>query len=206
MLIAPTWWEDLRLRQLMLRVSRMTERGKQRERLWTSKKTTRAFHGDAEAEFLDAKEVLKKGKAEAKDIFCVAKPLDHYGKVFNTILGLTNLSAGKIVVITRTAHPGLPVAARLLGLEVLTCVEECPPHSKGHGEELMLKFWKELKWKEAEALTASKEVRHVGNSELTFLTVLGPEKAVQVVQACFPPPEMFCVSRYTNICQIIYEI
>ena len=165
------------------------------------------FQGDAEAEFLDSKDVVKtRGKAEAKDIFCVAKPLDHFRKVFGTILGLTNLSAGKVVVVTRTAHPGLPVAARLQNLEVLICVEDCPPHSKGHGDELMLKFWKQLKWKEAEAATASAEIKNVGSSELTFLTALAPEKAAQVVQARFPPPEMFCIPRYTNICQIIYAI
>ena len=161
---------------------------------------------DAEAEFLDVKDVLKKGKAEAKDIFCCAKPLDFYEKTLTTILGLTQLSAGKIAVITRTAHPGLPVAARLLNLEVLLCVEDCPPHSRGHGDELMLKFWKQLKWKEAQAATAPKEVRNVGSSELTFLTALAPEKEAQVVQARFPPPETFCMSRYTNICQIIYAI
>jgi hypothetical protein len=156
--------------------------------------------GDAELEFLDAKDVLKKTKADPKDIFCLAKPLDYYRKTLTTILGLTSLSAGRIVVITRTAHPGLPVAARLLNLEVLVCVEDCPPHSKGHGDELMLKFWKQLKWKDAEAATAPKEVKSVGSSDLTFLTVLAPEKAAQVIQARFPPPEMFCMSRYTNIC------
>jgi len=159
-------------------------------------------HGEAEPvdELLDAKDVLKKTKADPKDIFCFAKPLDYYRKTLTTILGLTSLSAGKLVVITRTAHPGLLVAARLLGLEVLACVEECPPHSKGHGDELMLKFWKQLKWKEAVAATATKEIRNVGSSDLTFLTVLAPEQAAQIVQARSPPPKMFCMSRYTKIC------
>ena len=156
--------------------------------------------GDAELELLDAKDVLKKTKADPKDVFCCAKPLDYYRKSLSTILGLTSLSAGKIVVITRTAHPGLPVAARLLGLEVLVCVEDCPAHSKGHGDELMLKFWKQLKWKEAEEAVAPKAVRSVGSSDLTFLTVQAPEKAAQIVQARPPPPEMFCMSSYTNIC------
>ena len=143
---------------------------------------------------------MEKTKGDPKDIYCSAKPLDFYRKNLTTILGLTTLSAGKIVIITRTAHPGLPVAARLLGLEVLVCVEECPTHSKGHGEELMHKFWRQLKWKEAEAATAPKEVKSVGSSDLTFLSVLAPEKSAQLVQARFPPPEMFCMSRYTNIC------
>ena len=162
--------------------------------------------GEAEMELLDAKDVLKKTRADPKDIFCFAKPLDYYKKTLTTILGLTPLSAGKIVVITRTAHPGLLVAARQLGLEVLACVDECPPHSKGHGDELMLKFWKQLKWKEAEAATAPKQVRNVGSSDLTFVTVLAPEQSAQVVQARSPPPEMFCMSRYTDICYIIYAI
>ena len=71
--------------------------------------------GDAESELLDEKDVLEKTKGDPKDIYCFAKPLDFYRKNLTTILGLTPLSAGKIVIITRTAHPGLPVAARLLG-------------------------------------------------------------------------------------------
>ena len=161
---------------------------------------TKDAQGDAELELLDTTDVLKKTKEDPKDIFCAAKPLDYYKKTLTTILGLTNLSAGKIVVITRTAHPGLLVAARLLSLEVLVCVEDCPPHSKGHGDELMMKFWKQLKWKDAEAAVSPKEVRSVGSSDLTFLTALAPEKAVQVIQARFPPPEMFCMPRYANIC------
>ena len=117
------------------------------------------------------------------EIFCSAKPLDYYRKTLTTILGLTSLSGGKIVVITRTAHPGLPVAARCLGLEVLICVEDCPPHSKAHGEELMLKFWKQLKWNEAEAAVKPKEIRNVSSSDLTFLSVQAPEHAQQILQA-----------------------
>ena len=127
---------------------------------------------------------MKKTKEEPKDVFCVAKPLDHYRKVLGSILGL--LGSGKIAVYTRSAHPGLPVAARLLGLEVLVCVEDCTPHSRGHGEELMLKFWKQLKWKEAKAATAPQEVRNVGNADLTFLQALAPEKEKQVIQARSP--------------------
>ena len=152
---------------------------------------------DAELELIDT-DALKKMKTEAKDIFCLAKPLDYYRKTLTTILGM---STGRLVVITRTAHPGLPVAARALGLEVLVCVEDCPPHSKGHGDDLMIKFWKQLKWKEAEAASVPKEVRSVGSSELTFIMALAPEKAVQIVQACSPPPDFFvrpATLRYTR--------
>jgi hypothetical protein len=152
--------------------------------------------GEDELGLLNANDAVKKTKAEAKVIFCSAKPLEYYRKVLTTILGLTSLSAGKVVVITRTAHPGLAVAAGLLGLEVILCAEDCPPHSKSHGEELMLKFWKQLKWKEAEAATVHKEVRNVSSSDLTFLTVLAPEKAAQVIQARSPPPETFCMAPY----------
>ena len=153
-----------------------------------------------ELDLLNATDVLKKAKCDPQEVWSFAKPVDHYKKILTGVLGLTPLSHGKIAVVTRTAHPGLPVAARQLGLEVLVCVEECPPHSKGHGDEQMLKMWKQLKWKEAEAAAAPTEVRLVGSSALTFATVLAPEKAQQIMQACSPPPELFCTSCYTNIC------
>ena len=78
------------------------------------------------------KDLTKKGKSLAKDVFCVAKPLDHYRKVLNYVL---QVSSGKIIIISRSSHPGLPVAARQCGLEVFTCVDECPQHSRGHGED-----------------------------------------------------------------------
>ena len=143
---------------------------------------------DAELELLDTKDILKKAKQDPKDVFCLAKPLDHYRKVLTTVLKLTS---GKLAVITRTAHPGLLVAARALGLEVLVCVEDCPPHSKGHGDELMLRFWKQLKWAQAEAATKPKEVKNVANSDLTFLMALAPEQAAQMVQARPPRPKCF---------------
>ena len=136
-----------------------------------------------EAALLDVGDVTKKVKADPKDVFCSAKPLEYYKKVLTGILGL---STGRLVVVTKTAHPGLPVAARLQGLEVLLCVEDCPVHSKRHGEEVTMDFWRQLKRKEAEDATVPQEIKSVTNQDLTFMTVMAPEKEKQLIQA-IPP-------------------
>ena len=137
-----------------------------------------------EADLLDVGDILKKTKMEAKDVFCFTKPLDYYGKTFATVLGL---SSGKVAIITKSAHPGLPVAARLAGLEVLLCVEDVTPHSKGHGDELLLSFFKQLKMADARKATKPLDVKSVGNSDLTFMSVLAPAEKTQIVQARSPP-------------------
>ncbi len=126
----------------------------------------------------------RKGTAEPdakciRNVFPFAFPVAYHGRTLDQVLGASSLT--HLVVVTRTAHPGLLVAARQRGLEVICLLEGASPHSQGHGSmvlEGMLIKWKfPLAQKELGAVNS----KRVAAKELTFIVVNAPATEQQVI-------------------------
>ena len=137
--------------------------------------------GTKESDMLDANAALsKKRKRDPVDVFTSTKPLHHFQQVFENICSAP--ASSYLVAMTRSAHPGLPVAARLARFEVIALVENATEHSRNHGKELMDLFWRNLKWNEALA-ASSAEIRRVHAAECQFALVPAPPADTQMVLA-----------------------
>jgi len=72
------------------------------------------------------------------NLFAYAAPLAVHRKVLGTICAVQ--SRTHMVVLTRTAHPGLLVAGRGFGLKVIAFLAGVSKHSLGHGAVLLKKL------------------------------------------------------------------
>ena len=82
-------------------------------------------------------------------------------------------TATRLILLSRTAHPGMVVAGRCMKLKVMVYFDNTRPHSQRHGEKLLEEMLAQLKMAEAKkALVAegASASKLAGANELHFIT------------------------------------
>ncbi|OLP92330.1 hypothetical protein AK812_SmicGene25877 [Symbiodinium microadriaticum] len=126
---------------------------------------------DADITEAPAAEVSEVDLEQAKDIHCFARPVVWYERMLKEI-GHSE-STRKVVVLSRTSHPALPVACESVGLEVFCLVEGPNEHSVGHGRELCRSICTPQR-----SVVSRKRVSPDSVSFLTAVTVPDTEEAM----------------------------
>lgn len=115
---------------------------------------------------------------KGKDVFTFAFPLQWYKRILEQARG----SAQHIVIMTRTSHPALAMAARMLKMEV-TCLVQGPlPHSMGHGQAFLESICLKQKWDEAKKSAKAQGVKRIRASALQFIEATAPPVAEQMIR------------------------
>ena len=93
-----------------------------------------------------------------------------------------------VLSMTRTAHPGLYVAARALKLEVLACVQGQSEHSMRHGDALLAKLLALQKLPDAKSALGEGAGKRLRTSSLQFITVAAcPDQPVRMGDVAVKP-------------------
>ena len=105
-------------------------------------------------------------RATAMELFTFSRPVSYYVSLLKELCSVPTVSF--LVALTRTAHPGLLVAGRELGLEVLCGQFGTKTHSFEHGKRLMEHIFVKRFWAKAEE-ARTHGVKRVARSSLTFI-------------------------------------
>ena len=129
----------------------------------------------AEAESGDEAPDEDKGKDDcATNLFAYAAPLAVHRKVLSVICAVHTRT--HLIVLTRTAHPGLLVVGRGFGLKVVAFVDGVSKHTLGHGSLLLKKLLMSSKMAAArEALPGiTQGTKRIHAGDFQFQVVQGP--------------------------------
>ena len=108
-----------------------------------------------------------------RNLFPFASPLEHHSRILHQLMGATSFT--HMVVLTRTAHPGLIVAARECKLETLVLVEGANEHCLAHGRDLLRNLLCGRHYKAAKDQVGSTVgVKRVRASTLPFILAKAP--------------------------------
>ncbi len=96
-----------------------------------------------------------------------------------------------LLVLTRSAHPGLLIAGRAQHLQVVALIEGARPHSLGHGEELLHKLETMNHMKAARCLVEDTGAKkRVEVRQLAFMSAAAPEASSLIcLRDIAPAPE-----------------
>lgn len=115
-----------------------------------------------------------------KELWPFARPVAQGARILQQMLH--SETATRLVLLTRSAHPGLLVAARTVKLRSLGYYE-VPPHNFAHGRALLEKMMIQLKVDEARrAVEADGQRKRTRDSDLQFRSVLSPPASEQLVE------------------------
>jgi len=121
-----------------------------------------------------------------------AKPLKYHQRLCITLLKARTRT--HLVLVTRSAHPGLLVAARLAGLKVIALILGCSEHSRAHGKKLLRAMLAAEKLPIARTLVAQEALgrsfpKRVLDHQLQFIHLAAPRDQVVQVRDVEPEPE-----------------
>ena len=105
------------------------------------------------------------------NIFPFARPVAMYRRILNDVMKASSLT--HLVVLTRSAHPGLFIAGLDCHLEVVAFVG-AKPHSIGHGQDILQKLATMRMMKKAQTLVTTKHVRRVSAASVPFIHIQAP--------------------------------
>ena len=100
------------------------------------------------------------------DLFTFSRPISYYTSLFKDLLQLP--SASLMIVLSRTAHPGAMIAARLQGLDVIGGLFGVKAHSAKHGKQLMEEILQNTVKQKASELVGP-TVKRLSREHLTFI-------------------------------------
>ena len=112
-------------------------------------------------------------KKRLVNIFPFARPVAFYKRILNDVMKAGSLT--HLVVLTRTAHPGVFIAGLESRLEVVAFVG-AKPHSIGHGQDLLQKLATMRVMNKAQTMTTTKHVKRVCASGLSFINLQAPQE------------------------------
>lgn len=115
------------------------------------------------------------------NLFCYASPVACHNRINSDVLKANQRT--HLLLLTRTAHPGVIIAARQAHLKVIGLRLGVSPHAVAHGQLLMKKMFAHNKLKEARALLAqSAALKRLRVSELQFIPVAAPPATDQALR------------------------
>lgn len=115
-----------------------------------------------------------------RNLFPFASPVAVHSRVFHQIL--RGSSCSHVLVLTRSAHPGLYIAARECKLECIALLEGAKEHCVAHGRELLRKMLIAKHYRAAkEAVSMSKSVKRVQSSSVPFIVLNAPPESDQII-------------------------
>ena len=126
-----------------------------------------------------ASQTVVAGKGDgvyAVNLFPYAAPIAAHKQVFSSVLHATQRT--HLLLLTRTAHPGVMVAARESNLKVIALVQGVRHHSYEHGKALLNDLLCASKLPMARSLVASLStgVKRMRPSDLQFITLSAPDE------------------------------
>ena len=121
----------------------------------------------------------RKGAECTVALWPFAKPLQHWSMLLDQVAHVS--SAKYLVYISRTAHPGLAVAARAAGLQVLGLVQGARNHCQRHATSLLRQMMMQLKMTEVKK--TEQGVKRAGNfGGLSFISATVPANELTLVK------------------------
>ncbi len=124
-----------------------------------------------------------------RNLFPFASPVAFHSQILHRVLNASRFS--HMLILTRSAHPGLYVAARDCKLECLVFVEGAKEHCLAHGKDLLCKMLVAKNYKSAKEQVgiATTAVKRVRASSLPFIVVKGPPVDEQAIHIREVEPE-----------------
>ena len=108
-----------------------------------------------------------------RNLFPFASPVEQHSRVLHQLVGATGFT--HLIVLSRTAHPGLLVAARECKLEILALIEGSNDHCVAHGRELLRNMLCGKHYKAAkEQVGSTGGVKRVRASSIPFILAKAP--------------------------------
>jgi len=120
-------------------------------------------------------------------LFTFSRPVAYYVSMIRGLTGALGMNI--FVPLIRTAHPGLLVAGRSIGMEVLCGQFGVKPHAHEHGKQVMENILTKRKWKDAQKLVSPVLAKRLRASSLTFITVEAESPQIVRVKDIEPPLE-----------------
>lgn len=121
-------------------------------------------------------------KGYIKELWPYARPVQQGVKIMQQLLH--SETATRLILLTRTAHPGLLVAARQVKLRAIAYVE-APDHQYKHGQHLLEQMLVRTKYPEAKAAIAAANGEHkkrARGDDLQFRSVQAPPMTDQIIE------------------------
>ncbi len=142
---------------------------------------------EKDAEELDATEQKddeskpkEPGQEYTVNLFCYGAPIAVHGCVFRDLLKGSQRT--HLLLLSRTAHPGLIVAAREANLKVIGWRAGVSAHSASHGEALLKKLLTQRKLKDAKRLLAETAApKRLRAADFQFIVAAAPPPQEQVL-------------------------
>ena len=115
-----------------------------------------------------------------KNLWPFARPIAQSVRIFKELLH--SEKATRVVLLSRSAHPGVMVAARELKLRVIGYFEVAD-HQYHHGQELLERMMIRSKWGEAKTILEKEGgKKRARGDELSFRMVAGPPMSDQLIE------------------------
>ena len=142
-------------------------------------------HGE-EKEVLDPSEqaeaagpsTSKKKKKTYTNVFPFAQPISYHARLLDRLFSKSRVS--HLVVLTRTSHPAMYVAARGMGLEVVSLVAGATDHGFKHGEDILTKLFRMQAMAKARKTVVQTGVKRVACATVPFINAILSEEAQMV--------------------------
>ena len=122
----------------------------------------------------------KGAKPYGVNLYVHAAPLAHHSQILTGPLKADQRT--HLLILTRTAHPGLIVAGRLAKLKVIVHVAGVSDHQLAHGDALMKSMLAGTKLRVAKSLVGPSPQKRLRESDLQFLHLEAPPAPDQTVR------------------------
>ena len=120
------------------------------------------------------------GSKFKRNLFPFASPVAVHSKVLHQVANASSLS--HLIVLTRSAHPGLFIAGRQCKLEMIALIQGVKEHCLAHGRELLRTMLISIKYPDAkQQVGVTSTVKRIRASSLPFIVVKAPEKEQQLI-------------------------
>ena len=133
-----------------------------------------------------AEEDHQQGKGQGRfkrNLFPFASPVAVHNRILNQVLRASSFSHA--IILTRSSHPGLYLAARECNLQVVVMLEGSRSHCVAHGQVLLRRMLVGKNYQAAKAQvggSGSGSVKRVRGCSLPFIVVEAPPKEEQVIR------------------------
>ena len=124
------------------------------------------------------------GEPYVVDLFPFAKPIKYYENVLSTVCHCE--TAPFLVVLSRSAHPGVLIGGRAKGLEVIAYFPGVHAHNYNHGQALLESILTKRCWAQAKKTTVV-AIKRVRSSEMPFIVAQAPLLHQQVARVMEVP-------------------
>ena len=108
-------------------------------------------------------------KKKYTNVFPFAQPISYHARLLDRLFSKSRIS--HLVVLTRTSHPAMYVAARGMGLEVVSLVAGATDHGFKHGEDILIKLFRMAAMAKARKTVVQTGVKRVAFATVPFITV-----------------------------------